>query len=90
MTVTSIAQHSYSPQAHYQQWPWQRLSQAIRHILFRPAIHELKPTAGNPVTNKMTHSIYSSLVACGVFVHLRLALFPAGGPFLPSLSVNLF
>jgi hypothetical protein len=26
---------------------------------------------------------------CGVFVHLHLALFPAGGPFLPSLSVNL-
>jgi hypothetical protein len=25
---------------------------------------------------------------CGVFVHLHLALFPAGGPFLPSLSVN--
>jgi hypothetical protein len=25
----------------------------------------------------------------GVFVHLHLALFPAGGPFLPSLSVNL-
>jgi hypothetical protein len=27
---------------------------------------------------------------CGVFVHLHLALFPAGGPFLPSLSVNLY
>jgi hypothetical protein len=26
---------------------------------------------------------------CGVFVQLHLALFPAGGPFLPSLSVNL-
>jgi hypothetical protein len=26
---------------------------------------------------------------CGVFVHLHLALFPAGGPFLPSLSVNI-
>jgi hypothetical protein len=25
---------------------------------------------------------------CGVFVRLHLALFPAGGPFLPSLSVN--
>jgi hypothetical protein len=27
---------------------------------------------------------------CGVFVQLRLALFPAGGPFLLSLSVNLY
>jgi hypothetical protein len=27
---------------------------------------------------------------CGVFVRLRPALFPAGGPFLPSLSVNLY
>jgi hypothetical protein len=27
---------------------------------------------------------------CGVFVRLHLALFPAGGPFLPSLSVNLY
>jgi hypothetical protein len=27
---------------------------------------------------------------CGVFVQLHLALFPAGGPFLPSLSVNLY
>jgi hypothetical protein len=26
---------------------------------------------------------------CGVFVRLHLAWFPAGGPFLPSLSVNL-
>jgi hypothetical protein len=26
---------------------------------------------------------------CGMFVQLQLALFPAGGPFLPSLSVNL-
>jgi hypothetical protein len=26
---------------------------------------------------------------CGVFVRLHLALFPAGGPFLPSLSVNI-
>jgi hypothetical protein len=26
---------------------------------------------------------------CGVFVQLHLALFPAGGPFLPSLSVNV-
>jgi hypothetical protein len=26
---------------------------------------------------------------CGVFVLLRLALFPAGGPFLPLLYVNL-
>jgi hypothetical protein len=26
---------------------------------------------------------------CGVFVQLHLALFPAGGPFLPSLSVNI-
>jgi hypothetical protein len=25
---------------------------------------------------------------CGVFVRLQLALFPAGGPFLPSLSVS--
>jgi hypothetical protein len=27
---------------------------------------------------------------CGVFVRLRLALFPAGGPFLPSLYVNIY
>jgi hypothetical protein len=27
---------------------------------------------------------------CGVFVQLHLALFPAGGPFLPSLSVTLY
>jgi hypothetical protein len=27
---------------------------------------------------------------CGVFVRLHLALFPAGGPFLPSLSVNTY
>jgi hypothetical protein len=27
---------------------------------------------------------------CGVFVQLHLALFPAGEPFLPSLSVNIF
>jgi hypothetical protein len=27
---------------------------------------------------------------CGVFVQLHLALFPAGKPFLPSLSVNIF
>jgi hypothetical protein len=27
---------------------------------------------------------------CGVFVRLHLALFPAGGPFLPSLYVNLY
>jgi hypothetical protein len=27
---------------------------------------------------------------CGVFVRLRLALFSAGGPFLPSLSVSLY
>jgi hypothetical protein len=27
---------------------------------------------------------------CGVFVRLHLALFPAGGPFLPSLSVNQY
>jgi hypothetical protein len=27
---------------------------------------------------------------CGVFVRLHLALFPAGGPFLPSLFVNLY
>jgi hypothetical protein len=27
---------------------------------------------------------------CGIFVHLHLALFPAGGPFLPSLSINLY
>jgi hypothetical protein len=27
---------------------------------------------------------------CGVFVRLHLALFPAGGPFLPSLSVNRY
>jgi hypothetical protein len=28
---------------------------------------------------------------CGVFVQLHLALFPAGGPFLPSLYVkNIF
>jgi hypothetical protein len=27
---------------------------------------------------------------CGVLVQLHLALFPAGGPFLPSLSVNLY
>jgi hypothetical protein len=26
---------------------------------------------------------------CGVFVQSHLALFPAGGPFLPSLSVNI-
>jgi hypothetical protein len=26
---------------------------------------------------------------CGVFVQLHLALFPTGGPFLPSLSVHL-
>jgi hypothetical protein len=26
---------------------------------------------------------------CGVFVRLHLALFPAGRPFLPSLSVNV-
>jgi hypothetical protein len=26
---------------------------------------------------------------CGVFVQLHLASFPAGGPFLPSLSVNI-
>jgi hypothetical protein len=26
----------------------------------------------------------------GVFVRLHLAFFPAGGPFLPSLSVNLY
>jgi hypothetical protein len=26
---------------------------------------------------------------CGVFVRLHLALFLAGGPFLPSLYVNL-
>jgi hypothetical protein len=26
---------------------------------------------------------------CGVFVRLHLALFPAGGPFLPSLSVQI-
>jgi hypothetical protein len=25
----------------------------------------------------------------GVFVRLHLALFPAGGPFLPSLSINV-
>jgi hypothetical protein len=27
---------------------------------------------------------------CGVFVRLHQALFPAGGPFLPSLYVNLY
>jgi hypothetical protein len=27
---------------------------------------------------------------CGVFVRLHLALFPAGGPFLPSLCVNRY
>jgi hypothetical protein len=27
---------------------------------------------------------------CGVFVQLHLALFPAGGPFLPPLSVNRY
>jgi hypothetical protein len=27
---------------------------------------------------------------CGVFVRLHLALFSAGGPFLPSLYVNLY
>jgi hypothetical protein len=27
---------------------------------------------------------------CGVFMRLHLALFPAGGPFLPSLYVNLY
>jgi hypothetical protein len=27
---------------------------------------------------------------CVVFVRLHLALFPAGGPFLPSLYVNLY
>jgi hypothetical protein len=27
---------------------------------------------------------------CGVFVQLHLALFPAGGPFLPSLYVTLY
>jgi hypothetical protein len=27
---------------------------------------------------------------CGVFVQLHLALFPAGGPFLPSLFVNTY
>jgi hypothetical protein len=27
---------------------------------------------------------------CGVFVRLHLALFPAGGPFLSSLSANLY
>jgi hypothetical protein len=27
---------------------------------------------------------------CGVVVRLHLALFPAGGPFLPSLSVTLY
>jgi hypothetical protein len=32
-------------------------------------------------------SIY---LRCGVFVQLHLALFPAGGPFLPSLYVNIF
>jgi hypothetical protein len=26
---------------------------------------------------------------CGVFVRLHLALFPAGGPFLPALYVTL-
>jgi hypothetical protein len=26
---------------------------------------------------------------CGVFVRLHLALFPAGGPFLPSLYVQV-
>jgi hypothetical protein len=29
-------------------------------------------------------------LCCGVFVRLHLALFPAGGPFLPSLYVNLY
>jgi hypothetical protein len=27
-------------------------------------------------------------VLCGVFVHLHLALYSAGGHFLPSLSIN--
>jgi hypothetical protein len=29
------------------------------------------------------------VLSCGVFVQLHLALFPAGGPFLPSLSVSI-
>jgi hypothetical protein len=27
---------------------------------------------------------------CGAFVRLHLTLFPAGGPFLPSLYVNIY
>jgi hypothetical protein len=33
---------------------------------------------------------FSIALLCGVFVQLHLALFPAGGPFLPSLSVTLY
>jgi hypothetical protein len=48
--------------------------------------------------NKRSHLInhilpnYISFHAllCGVFVRLHLALFSAGGPFLPSLDVNLY
>jgi hypothetical protein len=35
------------------------------------------------------HIRKNNMLCCGVFVRLHLALFPAGGPFLPSLHVNL-
>jgi hypothetical protein len=36
------------------------------------------------------HVFVNVALLCGVFVRLHLALFSAGGPFLPSLSVNLY
>jgi hypothetical protein len=35
-------------------------------------------------------ALHRVALLCGVFVRLHLALFSAGGPFLPSLSVNIF
>jgi hypothetical protein len=60
------------------------VSAGPRLKLFRPVS---RPVCGFGVSGSA--SLRCVALLCGVFVRLHLALFPGGGPFLPSLSVNL-
>jgi hypothetical protein len=55
--------------------------------LFRPVS---RPVCGFGVSGSASLCVAQQPAMCGVFVQLHLALFSAGGPFLPSLSVNTY
>jgi hypothetical protein len=55
-----------------------------------PPCAPLQNCASNSRPQSRLEQTFNYFRTCGVFVQLHLALFPAGGPFLPSLSVKLF